>query len=65
MFPRETSKFRFPSSPNVSLDYQDSGENKTNCFPRDHTLSVYLNHLALDQHPVFSPNSSAMATLKE
>ena len=35
-----------PLSPDVSLDFvlgkhQDSQENKTNCFRRDHLLSVY------------------------
>ena len=35
-----------PSSPDVSLNFvsgkhQDSQENKTNCFRRDHLLSVY------------------------
>ena len=36
MVPRETSQFCFPSS-----SHRDSRENKTNCFPRDRTLSVY------------------------
>ena len=27
--------------------HQDSRENKTNCFPRDHTLSVYCNMIEL------------------
>ena len=25
--------------------HEDSRENKTNCFPRDHTLSVYCNSI--------------------
>ena len=36
--PSGNSQFCFPSSPDVS--YQDSRENKTNCFPRNHTYNV-------------------------
>ena len=46
MVPREISLFFLLSS----FDHQDSRENKTNCFPRDHTLSVYCfpqKHLGL------------------
>ena len=39
--PSGNSQFCFPSSP----DDQDSRENKTNCFPRDHTLSVQCRPL--------------------
>ena len=39
MVPQETVSFVFPR---LRLGkHQDSRENKTNCFPRDHTLSVY------------------------
>ena len=43
----------FSLEPDVSLDFvsgnnQDSRENKPNCFPRDHSLSVYCNVLELD-----------------
>ena len=38
--PEENSKFCFPESPNVSRN--EVVENKTNCFPRDHTLSALL-----------------------
>ena len=30
-----------PSASSRETSGQDSRENKTNCFPRDHTLSVY------------------------
>ena len=43
MVPRELVSFVFPLFPETTSrgKHQDSRENKTNCFPRDHTLSVY------------------------
>ena len=47
--PWETSWFNFPKSPVFPRwsqgKHQDSWENKTNCFPRDLTLSVYYTRV--------------------
>ena len=41
MVPRELVNFVFPRVLMFpSTKHQDSRENKTNCFPRDHTLSI-------------------------
>ena len=42
--PERNSKFCFLESPDVSRNevVGNIRENKTNCFPRDHTLSAFL-----------------------
>ena len=62
MVPGETSWFHFSSSPNVNShefvsEHQDSRENKTNCFLRDHAyiVKVYNVTSSLILLPVVIP----------
>ena len=66
MVPGVTSWFHFSSSPNVNStdfvsEHQDSWENKTNCFLRDHAYIMKVDNvtsfLIIISYPHFHSNT--------